>query len=117
MSREFSEYVVDLLRDWAAVTARRMFGGYGMYRGDLMFGLIASDVLYFKVGDANRPDYEAAGSAPFFVRDGKVALPYWQVPESVMEDGMLDLWAKKAWIVAQQTRKPKKRKKARLSKT
>ena len=38
-----------------------MFGGVGLYHADLFFGIIARDVLYLKVDDVNRPDYEAAG--------------------------------------------------------
>jgi len=51
---EDSEYIVhilDLLRRWAPVAARRMFGGHGLFRGGLMFGLVADDALYFKTDD------------------------------------------------------------------
>jgi len=45
---EYVAHVLELLRRWAPVAARRMFGGYGIYRGDIMFALIADDTLHFK---------------------------------------------------------------------
>jgi len=39
-SNEFVDYVVELMAEWATVAARRMFGGYGLYREGLMFALI-----------------------------------------------------------------------------
>ena len=35
-----------------------MFGGVGIYAGDLFFALIDDDTLYFKVDDSNRSDFE-----------------------------------------------------------
>jgi len=45
ISDEFLEYVLDLLSAWGGVTARKMFGGAGLYRDEKMFGLIADDVV------------------------------------------------------------------------
>ena len=64
-SAEFRDHVLDLLAPLGPVTARRMFGGFGIYLDGVMFALIADDILYLKVDDRTRPDYEAAGSAPF----------------------------------------------------
>ena len=64
-SAEFRDHVLDLLAALGPVTARRMFGGFGIYLDGVMFALIADDILYLKVDDRTRPDYEAAGSAPF----------------------------------------------------
>ena len=62
---EFADYAVELLGAAGRVTARRMFGGYGLYCDGVMFALIADDVLYLKADDVNRPELERAGSAPF----------------------------------------------------
>jgi DNA transformation protein len=80
-----------------------MFGGSGLFRGGVMFGLISSDELYFKVGATNRPDYEAAQSRAFvYAARGKtVSLSYWRVPDDILEDGdELRAWAAKAYAVA-----------------
>lgn len=33
------------------IRSRRMFGGHGIYRDDLMFAIVADDVLYLKAED------------------------------------------------------------------
>lgn len=104
MSRDYADYIIDLLSSWARVTAKAMFGGFGLYRQGQIFAIIVDDTLYFKVGDANRPDYEAAGSEPFtYEAKGKrkIAMSYWRVPEDVLEDAeSLGAWAEKAYRVA-----------------
>jgi DNA transformation protein len=65
VSDEFINYVIDQLAGWGEVTARRMFGGAGLYRDGTMFGLIADDVAYLKVDDSNREDFVKAGASPF----------------------------------------------------
>lgn len=111
MSR-YSDHIVDVLSDWAPVRARAMFGGFGLYRDDVIFALIADDDLYFKVDDTNRDDYERAGSAPFSyeMRGKPASMPYWRVPEEVIEDAeMLGQWATKAHAVGVRTRSKPRR--------
>jgi DNA transformation protein and related proteins len=108
---DFVATVLDLLSPWGGVTARRMFGGYGIYRQGLMFALVSDDVLYLKVDAQNRPAYEAAGVEPF-TYDGKnktVTLPYWEAPSELFDDpdAMID-WAKGAFAAALRARKPEK---------
>lgn len=55
---EFVDYVVELMAGWATVSARKMFGGYGLYREGLMFALIVRDQLYFKTDAGNEPQFE-----------------------------------------------------------
>lgn len=45
----FVAHVLELMRPWATVRARRMFGGHGLYRDALMFALEADEQLYVKV--------------------------------------------------------------------
>jgi DNA transformation protein len=107
VSEEYIRYVCDQLTGFCAVTARRMFGGAGLYHGAVMFGLIAGDVLYFKVDDANRADYEALGSGPFKPNpDGSGIMPYYEVPVDIVEDrDELAAWARKAHAVALRARR------------
>jgi len=103
MSADYVDFVLDALTDWHRVTSRRMFGGYGLYRGRLMFALIVDDTLYFKADDSTRGDFEQAGCGPFVyhARGKPVALSYWQVPADVFEDAdHLGQWAQKAYQVA-----------------
>ena len=44
------------------VHGRRMFGGFGLYRGETFFGLISSDGrLYFKTDAVTREEEPAVG--------------------------------------------------------
>ncbi|MEQ9449862.1 MAG: TfoX/Sxy family protein [Rhodospirillaceae bacterium] len=105
----FSDYVLEQLEPFGGVTARRMFGGHGLFKGGLMFGLIADGELFFKVDDSNQPDFEAIKSQPFTFekRGGKTArMSYWYVPEEIIENpGELKKWAAKAYGVAVKARK------------
>jgi len=115
MSRDYADYICDLLSPLGPVTARGMFGGFGIYRDGLMFGLIADDVLYFRCDDGNRSAYEAAGSAPFRPFADKpnfkpTQLPYWEVPAELFDEpDDLCHWARAAFDAALRCRKPKKR--------
>jgi DNA transformation protein len=104
----FGDYVLEQLAGFHGAAARRMFGGFGLFRGGVMFGLISADELYFKVGVANQPDYEAAKSRPFVyqARGKRVSLSYWRVPDDILEDADdLRAWATKAYAVALETAK------------
>ncbi|WP_407311919.1 TfoX/Sxy family protein [Desulfosporosinus sp. SB140] len=48
------------------VTVKKMFGGAGIYYDCLIFGILADDILYFKVDDSNKSDYVMAGMQQFF---------------------------------------------------
>ncbi len=99
----FRAFVVDQLsRVVDQVRARRMFGGVGIYSADSFFAVIADDVLYFKVDDSNRADYEARGMEAFrpYGAEGEV-MGYYQVPEDLLEDvEALRPWAEKALAAA-----------------
>ena len=86
VSDEFLEYVLDQLSQWGNVTARKMFGGVGIYRDGKMFGLIADDVVYLKVDDSNREDFVKAGSSPFKpYPDKPTSMSYFEVPPNVLD--------------------------------
>lgn len=65
VSDDYLEYVLDQLSAWGGVSARRMFGGVGLYRDEKVFGLVADNVLYLKVDETNRDRFLEAGSAAF----------------------------------------------------
>ena len=83
----FVDHVVDLLGPLDA-SARRMFGGHGIFRDGLMFALIADDRLYVKADGDNRGVFADAGGEPFtYLRRGRPAsLSYFSVPDDALED-------------------------------
>jgi DNA transformation protein len=102
----FIAFVVEQLEGAGAITTKRMFGGVGIYAGDLFFALLSRDVLYLKVDDSNRADFEAAGTGPFspYGPDGET-MQYYEVPAEVLEDAdELCRWAVKAMAVARAKR-------------
>jgi len=85
-SSAFRDFVLDQLSDLGDVTARSMFGGVGLYCGGVFFGIIARDVLFLKVDDGNRTDYERAGMKPFKpYPDRPGTMQYYQVPVGILE--------------------------------
>ena len=46
-----AEALRDIFRNLGPIHIRRMFGGQGIYQGELMFALVAFDELYLKVDD------------------------------------------------------------------
>jgi DNA transformation protein len=91
-----------LARAVTNVRDRAMFGGVGIYSGDLFFALIDEDTVYFKVDDTNRPDFEARGMGPFRPAgpEGEV-MQYYAVPEDLLEDPeALRPWVDRALAVA-----------------
>lgn len=110
MSSDYSNHLIDLLTPWGKVVARRMFGGYGIYNHNLMFGLVADSTFYLKVDDSNLANYQAADSEPFtYEAKGKSrSMSYWQVPAEILEDQeKLCEWAQKAYAVAMSSKRIK----------
>ena len=113
-SREFCNYVLDTLSDIDGISSRSLFGGHGLYKGGVMFALIADDVLFYKVGPQNQTDFEDAGSEPFNYsgKNKPIQMSYWRVPEEVFEDSdAIGEWTLKASEVALKAKKRPKRKK------
>ena len=104
---EFVSYVVESLQPLGPVSARRMFGGHGIYLDGAMFALIASDQLYLKVDDGNRAAYEAAGLEPFTYsgKGAPVRMSYHEAPGEGFDDPeLLCAWAREAYAAALRAR-------------
>jgi DNA transformation protein and related proteins len=85
---DYLRWVLEQLSGAGGVSFRRMFGGFGLYRNDVFFGIISGDTLFFKVNDAGRADYETRGMARFRPYRDKplVSMSYYEVPADVLED-------------------------------
>lgn len=122
---EFVAYLLELLAPLGGVRAQRMFGGFGVYLEDSIFGLVINDVLYLKVDAETRPLYEARGLKPFTYdkQDGSVAvMSYYRAPEDALEDSEeLCRWARDACGVGRRSvamkQKPKKTLKKKKAET
>ena len=108
----YRQYVVDCLgRVTPGVRATSMFGGVGLYAGDVFFALIARDTLYFKVDDSNRPDFVAREMGPFLpFGDEREVMQYYELPAELLEDTEeLRSWVEKAVAVARSAKRKKPR--------
>jgi DNA transformation protein and related proteins len=97
----YVEYTLELLEPLGPVQARAMFGGWGVYHGGRMMGLIVEDRLYLKTDDTTRPAFQAAGGEPFVYDAGKgrepVTMSYWTPPADASDDAHALLpWARRA---------------------
>ena len=103
---EYTKYVLDQLSDSGVVTSRKMFGGVGIYIDDVFCALISSsNIFYLRVGASNIEDFIQAGMQQFSGGKG-AGMPYYEVPEDVLEDkSMLDEWATRAKTAALQAKK------------
>lgn len=106
VNESYLDYVRDQLSDFGNFEIKKMFGGIGIFREGLMFGMIGSDTFRLKVDEHNQADFEELGMKPYFNKNKKKGMPYWEVPTSVLEDRtLLSAWALKSYEAAVRTKK------------
>ena len=100
-------FVLDQLGGAGEVVSKKMFGGAGIYLEGFMVGLIYQNSLYLRGGSANMERFKQA-NCPQFIPEAKtksIKMPYWQVPEEVMEDKEeLREWALEALAAAREAK-------------
>ena len=120
VSEEEREHIRDLFAGLGLVEVRRMFGGAGVYLGDACFALLVDGTSLMRADDALGADYAAASSEQWVYegRRGPVAMPYWRLPESALDDpDEATAWARRSLVPAERAaaekRAAKERKAAR----
>ncbi|MGX5733437.1 TfoX/Sxy family protein [Bosea thiooxidans] len=70
------------------VRVRRMFGGHGIYDGEIMFALEQQGEIYLKADAESEGRFAAAGSAAFVYSRGAkpFAMSYWRLPDTALDD-------------------------------
>lgn len=75
----FVDFVLDQIKNAGQITAKKMFGEYGIYADGKIFGLICDNKLFIKPTDSGRkfignvveaPPYE--GAKPSFLIEDKI---------------------------------------------
>lgn len=93
----FKDFVLDQLQDLDGVEARRMFGGFGLYRDETFFAIVHQGRLYFKIDDATVDEYRKRKMKPFQPNARQMLKSYYQVPADIIEDmDRLREWALRA---------------------
>ena len=105
VTESFLTFVLEQLDAVGPISPKRMFGGVGLYAGDLFFALLAGDVLYLKADESTRGALEAAGALPFQPYPDRPnrggTMQYYSVPATILEDREeLIVWATRSVAVA-----------------
>ena len=99
--------IIDRLSGLGVVTARSLFGGHGLYRGDTIFGIAFQGRLYLKVDDRSKGEYLEKGMGPFRPNDRQTIKSYFEVPPDVLDDPEALLsWAREAIRAGQVSQSP-----------
>lgn len=85
-SKDYKNYILDQLRLVDDIRVRHMFGGYGLYRSNLFFGIISGDSLFFKTNDNTRDKYIKLASGPFKASEKQILKNYYEVPAEIVEN-------------------------------
>ena len=111
---QYLAYILEQLEALGNLRTRRMFGAVGLYSGELFFGLIDDDTLFFKSDSTNSAEYMARKMPRFmsFPDRAEAVMAYYQVPADIIEDAeSLRAWARKSLAVALNSRAAKAKKK------
>jgi DNA transformation protein and related proteins len=115
-SPAFVAFAVDLLLPLGPVRARAMFGGHGIYCGDLMIGLIDDDEIFLKTDPETRAAFEGAGCRRWVYSGGGKTMEtsYFRPPDEAHESPEdMEPWGRLALEAALRAAKAKAARKAR----
>jgi len=82
-------FALELFSALGEPSVRRMFGGAGVYVDGLMCAILDDGLVFLKVDDQTRPEFEAAGLQPFTyeIKDGETAvMSYYALDETAYDD-------------------------------
>ncbi|MEY2668722.1 MAG: hypothetical protein RJA59_1360 [Pseudomonadota bacterium] len=116
----FVSFAVELLGRVGPVRARAMFGGHGIYCGELMIGLVDDDEIFLKTDPETRPRFEAAGCRQWVYSGGKKEMKtsYFRPPDEAHESPEdMEPWGRLALEAARRSAMAKAAKKKGKSAT
>jgi DNA transformation protein and related proteins len=115
VSKEYVDYLLEVLEPMGTVRSNRMFGGAGIYLDEIFIAIVVEDEVFFKADDQSRPLFEAEGLEPFSYvkKDGIIGvMSYYAAPEGAIDDPrVMREWAKEGLGAALRASKNKKSKK------
>jgi DNA transformation protein len=126
LSPDFTDYAEELIAGFGKVEIRKMFGGAGVYRNGVGFGILDDDTFFIKADTALGAELKKQGSKPWSYsvkKDGTVRdIAYWSLPAAAADDGdEASALAKRSFEIAkraaaEKAKKPKKAVKAAAKK-
>ena len=110
VSEDYLAFVNDQLTEVEGYYHKKMFGGVGYFVDDYMFGAIMDNVFRLKADEETAPRYAAHDCGPHEIKSRNMTMPYYEVPQHVLEDrSALNDWVNEAIEVAKRTKKKKKK--------
>jgi DNA transformation protein and related proteins len=94
------DHALEMMQGLGGVRAKRMFGGFGLFKDGLMLAIWLGEQLYFKVDAQTAPDFDALGLPPFSyeAKGRRASLSYRLSPPQAHDDAEVMLqWARAAW--------------------
>jgi DNA transformation protein len=113
VSSSYLEALAEVFGFVPGFRVKRMFGGAGVFSGELMFALAFEDDLYLRADEESRGELEAIGSEPFTyeARGQVMTLGYWRAPGEIWDDpASAQRWVARSLAAAARKRSPKRKK-------
>ena len=96
-TNSFLDFILEQLAPLDGLRCKRMFGGYGLYFGEVFFGIAFDGRLYFKTHSDTLQEYLNHQAAVFAPSEKQTLKNYREVPVDILEDSeKLQLWGKRA---------------------
>ena len=98
ITESYKVFIEDQLYELREYESKKMFGGIGYFINGDVFAALMDDIFMMKVTDGNREDFLAYGMEPWSPPGRKMKMPYYPVPEEIINDkALLKEWSLKAW--------------------
>lgn len=96
------ERLKELFETLPRLSIRRLFGGKGVYADGVIVAIVLRGELLLKADAESAPAFRSAGCTQWVYANRKtgqpVAMPYWSVPESALDDpDEMAQWARLAF--------------------
>ncbi|CAH0533048.1 DNA transformation protein TfoX1 [Vibrio stylophorae] len=96
MDKPLLKNSLHLFEKLGAIKCRSMFGGFGIFSGDVMFALVVNDKLHFRADSLSQPRYEQLGMTPYiYTKRGfpvitkyfAIVDTWWNTPNQIFVEG------------------------------
>ncbi len=96
-----NQAIHEMFQSLGPVTIKRMFGGKGIYAGDLIVALEVDGEVLLKADEVTIPEFEVSGCRQWVYEGRKTGMPlrmpYWTIPDDAFDDpDLMACWVKLA---------------------
>lgn len=85
-----NDAIEELFQSLGPVTIKRMFGGKGIYVGDLIVALEVDGEILLKADEVTVPEFEVSGCRQWTYEGRRTGaplkMPYWSIPDDAFDD-------------------------------